>query len=221
MKQVTLLFIAGNLFLLNVVRGQQKSDSIKVKSLLSVEYLAGNHRLFSQVMFNKRIAENPKAGVLNISSFAAAYKSDLKENEYLNYTSLYYKIAKSVSIHAGASFTAIEGLKPLAGLQYSYLAKNISATYLSAYYYTHNHKIFNLLFIEYKPEIKNNWALYSRVQANYQYDVENEAHFRSYIYLRCGLTHKNSTIGLGANEDRYGVKKLFKENYGFFIHLKL
>lgn len=221
MRHLILVLAIGNLCILNNVKAQQKTDTTKLKPPVIVEILAGNNRLFSQIIVNKPITENKKVAILNISSFAADYQNDVSKNEYLNTAILYYKFTNRLSINAGVSFNTAEGLKPMVGLQYIYSNKNISIVYLATYYYSHYHKIFNLLFIEYKPKIKNNWAIYSRLQANYQYDIENKNHFRSYLYLRLGATYKNITVGAGANLDRYGAQKAFKENYGAFINLKL
>jgi len=216
-KKFTVLFI----FWLLVFNCANAQDTTKIKPPVSVEFLAGNNRLFSQINFNKPITENRKLGFLNVSAFATDYENNFSNSEYLNFSALYYKIAKGFSVNAGATFNTAEGLKPLIGLQYAYADKNFSILCLPAYYFSHSYKIFNLLIVEYRPKIKKQWYAYSKLQANYQYDIENNSHFRSFLYLRLGASYKNFTFGAGANLDRYGAKKLFKENYGLFVKLNL
>lgn len=221
MRHLIIALAIGTTLFASDAKAQQIKDTTKLKPPVTAEFLAGNNRLFSQLIVNKPITEDQKIGFVNIVSFAASYKNDFTKNEYLNISALYYKLTKRISIKTGISLNTAEGLKPLAGLQYMYANKSVSIVYFPAYYYLHNHKIFNLLFLEYRPKIENNWSGYSRLQANYQYDIEHKKHFRSYLYLRLGATYKNITFGAGANLDRYGAKKIFRENYGAFLNLKL
>jgi hypothetical protein len=70
---------------------------------------------------------------------------------------------------------------------------------------------------EYKPEINENWKIYSRVQGLYAQNLNSGEHARSYLMLRLGLSYKDIRFGLGANWDAYGPEKQSKQNYGVFL----
>lgn len=79
----------GAIFLLSDAKAQQRTDTkIGLKPPVTVEFLAGNNRLFSQIIVNKPITENQKLGILNISAFYADYTNDFSNNEYLNVSAL-------------------------------------------------------------------------------------------------------------------------------------
>ncbi len=217
--KITLTILAFTV--LSQIKAQDISNSTLPKPPVTIEYLAGNNRLFSQLILNRSLTKNQTFGLLNVSSFAANYEKNNSNSEYFSFSTLNFKIGKGFSINAGGTFNTSEGLKPLLGIQYTYTNKGFSVIYLPAYYYLRSRKIFNLLLVEYKLKITDKWSSYSRLQANYQYDFDINSHFRSYLYLRLGATYKNITFGAGANLDQYGPKRVFKENYGAFIKLNL
>lgn len=218
-NKFTFLFIFWLAF--NYTNAQDTTKIVNTKPPISAEFMAGNNRLFSQININKPITENRRLGFLNVSSFAADYGNNLANSEYLSFSALYYKNIKGFGLNTGATFNTAEGLKPFVGLQYTYTNNNISILYLPAYHYLHSRKIFILLIVEYKPKITEKWSAYSKLQSNYQHDLETDNHFRSFLYLRLGATYKNFTFGTGTNLDQYGVKKVFKENYGVFVKFNL
>jgi hypothetical protein len=186
-----------------------------------VEEMIGDKRQFLQLMVNKVFVEKKKIGLLSISSYAADYKDNLSNNEFQITSLIYHHLFKGISINSGASFTSVEGLKNFVGLQYMYQSKTLSLIYMPIYYFINSHKISNFALIEYKPVIKENWSVYSRIQLHYNHNFENGNHFRSYAYSRLGLTHKYISFGLAHNYDRYGVNKNTKNNYGIFLKLNL
>jgi hypothetical protein len=221
MRILKFTFTIITFFILSQTKAQDTTNSTILEPPVTIEFLAGNTRLFSQLMLNRSITKNHTFGLLNVSSFAADYESNSSKSEYFSFSALNYRIGKGFSVNAGGTFNTSEGLKPLIGMQYTYANKGLLVTYLPAFYYMHSRKIFNLLILEQKLKITNEWSSYSRLQANYQYDFESSSHFRSYLYLRLGATYKNITFGAGANLDQYGPYKVFKENYGAFIKLNL
>ncbi len=219
MKSYFLIFL-----FVSVSHFAKAQDTIKFnkpKSPIPAELLAGNNRLYYQLIFNRKITKNNKVGLLNISSLAADYKNDISKNEYLTTNVLYYEIYKGFSVHTGASFNTVEGIKPCIGLQYFYANKSFLLLYLPTYFYLHDQKIANLVILEYKPRLNKNWSIYTRLQASYAHNTEKNSHTRSYVYARLGLTYSNYTFGIGTNSDWYGPKKSFKNNDGFFLRVTI
>lgn len=217
MKLSNFFFPVLAYFLFSQVNAQENTTSV-ITSPVTLEFLAGNDRLFSQLILNKNISNNNKFRLLSVSSFAAGYENSLS-SEYFSLTTLNYVITKGISLNAGVTFNTAEGLKPLVGMQYTHASKDFLVVYLPAYYFLPSRKIFNLLLLEYHPEISKHWSAYSRLQANYQYDFDRDSHFRSYLYVRLGATYNNTTFGAGGNMDQYGEERIFRENYGAFIKL--
>ena len=124
---------------------------------------------------------------------------------------------KGFGISSGISINAKTGFSPTAGLQYVYATKKVLTVLAPGILLTNNHNIQCVTVLEYKPAIKNNWSIYSRLQGFYNYNTEKDFHQRSYILARLGLTYKVLAFGLGGNWDWYGQTKLYKENYGVFL----
>lgn len=188
---------------------------------VSIEEMVGDKRQFLQLQVNKVFQEHKKVGLLSITSYAADYKDNLSANEFQNTSLIYHQIAGGVSINSGVSFTSIEGLKNFVGLQYMLQRKSFSLIYLPSYFFSGNHKLSNLLLLEYKPALGKNWSLYSRAQLHYNQDISKGNHFRSYAYTRIGLSYKNYSFGLAHNYDCYGAQKSSRNNYGVFIKISM
>jgi len=75
-------------------------------------------------------------------------------------------------------------------------------------------KLFGLY--EFKPSLNEKWSLYNRVQFVYNYNLSEDHHNRSFLYLRAGLKKGPLGFGLGANWDQYGSSKILRNNFGVF-----
>src|SRR5690606_3354307 len=102
---------------------------------VTIEFLGGNNRIFSQLILNRYISNNEKFRVMNVSSFAAKYENNSYGSEYFSLTTLNYKLLKGISVNAGGTFNTAEGLKPLIGIQYTYAGKDLLFVYFPAYYF--------------------------------------------------------------------------------------
>jgi hypothetical protein len=221
MKKVHLLsLIIATAFSTQKLHAQDSTANYKPKTV-SVEEMIGDKRQFFQLLVNKVFVEKKKIGLLSISSYAADYRGNVGNNEFQNTTLIYHHLFKGISINSGVSFTSVEGLKNFIGLQYIYQSKTLSLIYMPNYYFINSHKISNFALIEYKPAINENWSVYSRLQLHYNYDLENESHFRSYAYSRLGFTYKYFSFGIAHNFDRYDANKNARNNYGVFLRLTL
>jgi hypothetical protein len=214
---ITILFAAAFFMKGNA---QDSIPAIREK-VLSVEEFIGHERQYLQVTANKIFSEKKKVGLLSITSYAADYKSDLSKNEFQNSTLIYHTLYKGIGINSGVTFTSIEGMKNFVGLQYMFQHSTFSLIYLPSFYFTEGRKLANTALLEFKPRIKNNWSVYTRVQAHYNRDLAHKTHFRSYVYSRAGFTYKYFSFGLAHNFDQYGAEKKTKNNYGIFLSLAL
>ena len=115
----------------------------------------------------------------------------------------------------------INGFRPTAGLQYVYGSRQWFALILPRFDLRDSYNFETFGLVEYKPPINEKLGLYTRVQGLYVHNSKQNFHERSYLNLRLGLSHSNSVFGLGANFDRYGPFKIFKENYGVFVSTQL
>lgn len=219
----TLFWVSIALLSLVVVPTSQAQDSLRAKALKSIvaEEFIGDNRQFFFLMGKATIAEEKQIGLLTISSYAADYEHDLSVSEYLNTTLIYHPIYAGIGINSGVSFTSVEGMKNFVGLQYLYQDNTLSFLYLPNYSWTKTRMLSNLAHVEYKPAVSDMWSLYSRLQLQYQHDVEHSTHFRSFIYSRLGLTYTYFSFGLAHNFDSYGAGKTTKNNYGVFLQLAL
>ncbi len=210
-------------WVLYATQGIYAQDSLGVSKPkpVSVEDFVGNRRQCLQLMVHKTFEERKHLGLLSISAYAADYDNDKTKSEYLNTTLLYHRLCKGFGLHAGATFTSHEGWKPFVGLQYMLQRKAFSLIYLPSYYFLHSNKVSHIAVIEYKPTIHGRWAIYTRAQLHYSYDLEHKDHFRSYVYSRLGVSYGNVSFGLAHNLDRYGAAKNTKNNFGGFVKLNL
>lgn len=212
------LMTAG--FNAQIIKAQDSTLFVRNKAI-AVEEMVGDKRQFLQVLVNKPLVERKTVGLLSISSYAADYRHNSNNNEFLNTTLIYHHLFKGISINSGASFTSVDGLKNFIGLQYMYQSKTLSLIYMPSYYFINTHKFSNFALIEFQPVIGENWAIYSRLQLHYNRDLKNGNHFRSYAYGRLGLTYRCFGFGVAHNFDRYTANKNAKYNTGIFLQLSL
>lgn len=203
-----------------VLQAQDTKGNFEPKTV-TAEEMIGDKRQFFQLLVNKVFVEKKNIGLLSISSYAADYDDKPGNNEFQNTTLIYHHLFKGIGINSGAGFTSMEGLKNFVGLQYMYQSLRFSLIYMPSYNFINSHKISNFALIEYKPYVNKYWSVYCRLQLHYNQDLENGNHFRSYAYIRLGLTFKYFSFGLAHNFDRYGADKNTKTNYGIFLKLTL
>ncbi|UKJ09305.1 hypothetical protein [Solitalea lacus] len=221
MKKFCLYFMVFLVSAINSKIFAQDTINVYSRKSIPIENVIGNNRQYLQIIVNKPLSDNKKNGILSISSFAADYRKELSQNEYLTTVAFYQKVCKGLSANLGSTFNSKSGLRSFAGLQYYYEDKILSLFYLPGYYFINSQMLSNLLAIEVKPKISKHWSVYSRFQATYAYDFENNCHYRSYMYTRLGLNYQKYSFGVASNLDWYGKYKSHKENYGLFFTLHL
>ncbi|WP_199879888.1 hypothetical protein [Arundinibacter roseus] len=184
---------------------------------IPVEFMAGNNRMYFQTVVKRKFSPESKLGFLSVSSLASSYANDLEELDMVVPLLVTYTMYKGFGFVGGATINNRVGFSPLVGAQHSFTNKNwVSVTIASLFLNsTKNTELFGIY--EYKPLIKKNLNLYSRVQFLYIHNSRENHHARSFLQLRAGLKMNALNFGAGTNLDQYGPQKEFKPNYGLFV----
>lgn len=212
-----LLFIISALFFSTVAVAQDSGAIPPSSPPIPVEVFFGNNRFVSQISMNKKFAGSKRFGLIANSYIAADYDNVRSENESMNFLFLSYEIYKGFGLASGAALNSQWGFRPFAGGQYVYANKTFSAMISSGFYLTESNNFETKVVVQYRPYLKGNWSLYSRVEGLFNQDMDTKKHDRSSIYGRLGLNYKTLGFGFATNYDQYGPFKVSKENYGVFI----
>lgn len=212
-----LSFLTATLLISTTVMAQDEHSQQNASAPTPVEILFGNNRFVSHFSINKKFAENSKFGFLATSYIAADYGNDLTNNESMNVALLNYEILKGFAVVGGAALNSHWGFRPYSGVQYVYANQQFMAMVMPGFYLTQSHNFEPVGFVEYRPHIKNDWSLYSRLEGLYNLDMDTKKHDRSFVYGRLGVSYKTLGFGLALNYDWYGPFKAEKDNAGLFV----
>ena len=184
---------------------------------LPVEIMFGNNRFNLQTLINRQFTPTSRFGFLSVTSFASAYDNSANNRDFITNSQVSYEVYKNFGLALGMSMNANSGFTPVAGIEYVRVRPSLLLVFTPNMHLTHDHNFEGLTVIEWKPALSQDWRLYSRFQALYNYNAHEKEHERSYINLRLGGQWKQTVLGLAANLDWYGPEKLEKDNYGVFI----
>jgi len=185
------------------------------------EALAGNKGFASQMMVNKAFEGSGKFGFFSVANISSKW-SESNSKDAMIQANLTFEIIKNLRVLGGSHYTPTTGLRPTAGFIYSVSFNDFLFTVNPRFIgFSKSSIAEGFAMMEYKPEIKENWRGYSRIQGLYSQTIQNEEHARSYLMLRLGITYKSITFGAGANFDSYGPFKESKQNYGIFASARL
>jgi len=213
-KIKTIIFI-GTLLLGIVYFGQAQEVVPKVPT--PVEFMAGNNRLFFQMVVKKKFAPESKFGFLTVATFSSSYDNQMDELDLVMPVLVNYNLYKGFGLVAGTTVNNVVGFSPIIGVQHAFanrewVAVTIASLFLNA---SKNAELFGIY--EYKPKISPKTSLYSRLQFMYVHGTQQNHHARSFLQLRSGLKINELNFGLGANLDQYGPGKTYMPNYGLFV----
>jgi hypothetical protein len=208
MKTIFLVFFS---FAASSLIAQQDNVIVPVP----VEGLGGNIRFVLSTLVKKPFTPASKFSLLSVTNAASSYKNDLQVFDFINVTQVSCDLYKGFGVTAGISLNNVAGFNPTAGLQYTYTSRTILLVIAPDITLTNAHNLEGVFVSEYRPVLKRNLSLYTRLQGFY--NMKDEFHQRSYINTRLGLSFGLFTFGTGANFDWYGPLKIFKGNYGPFL----
>jgi hypothetical protein len=182
-----------------------------------VEFMAGNNRLFFQMVVKKKFTPESKFGFLSVSTFAASYDNEMDDLDMVVPVILNYNIYKNFSLVGGSTINNKVGFSPLVGAQHSFTNKEWVSVTIASFFLNSSKNVELFGIYEYKPQISPKSSLYTRLQFLYVHSTQQNHHARSFLQLRSGLKMNALSFGLGANLDQYGPEKTFKPNYGIFV----
>ncbi len=211
------LLFAAAVFTSNWAYAQEDEVNVHKSAPIPLEVVLGNKGWNSQLIVDKKFADESKFGFFALSYLKADYDNDEHLRESINLALAKYDLVKHVSVVSGAAFNSQFGFRPYAGGQYTYINKNFMSAVITGFYLTESHNYEALAMAEYYPAIKGNWSLFTRAQGLYNQNTETGKHDRSHLYGRLGLSYKTFTFGCALNFDWYGPIKMEEHQWGIFV----
>lgn len=210
------IFLSTALLLSNSLLAQEQPNQEIKNPPIIVETLFGNEGYAAQMTINKSFSSFPRLGIFSVTNMSSKWDEN-NSKDMMNQIHLTYQFAKGFKLLAGSHYTPNSGLRPNAAIMYSYATKTFLVSVMPRIDLSRNANWEGFAMVEYKPQLSENWNLYTRAQGLYCATINRGDHARSYLMLRAGVSYKDFRFGLGANWDAYGPAKSSKENYGVFL----
>jgi hypothetical protein len=199
------------------VQFQSAAQALAPKIPIPVEVMAGNNRLFFQMVVKRKFSPDSKFGFLNVSSFATSYDNEREELDLVAPLLINYTFYKGFGVVAGTTINNRVGFSPLVGVQHSFTNQKWVAVTIASLFLNSSRNVELFGIYEFKPQISPKTNLYTRVQFLYIQNTAQNFHARSFLQLRAGVKRHALSFGIGANLDQYGPERDFKPNYGVFV----
>ncbi|WP_313001651.1 hypothetical protein [Chryseobacterium gleum] len=187
---------------------------------INMEVLVGSRGVMYQLIVNKKFKSIPKLGFFSVTNGTGAWTKE-SPADIMTQAHITYSISKRLNVTAGMQYYPNYGFRPVTSLMYTYSKPDLLFILNPKIDIASDFASENMVMVEYKPKINNQFNFYSRVQGLYGFVPKSGAHNRSYLMLRAGLTYKEFTFGLATNFDRYGPSKQEENNFGIFINTLL
>lgn len=185
-----------------------------------MEGLVGSRGFSYQLVADKKIQSLPRFGYYTVVNFQTDW-GESKIGDYMLQGHLTYTIVKGLNAEAGFFANPVDGIRPSAGLVYTYGSPKVFLLANPRIDISKNANAEIFALAEYKPKLNESLNLYTKIQGLYAHNLGFESHSRSYVWLRAGLTVKEFTFGLASNFDFYGPAKHNENNLGVFLMLNL
>ncbi len=204
-----------------LVMAQEQPGPPMVKNPpIMMEVMAGNRAFAYQMIVNKKTRSVSRLGFFGVTNFQPEWGNP-KINDYMLQGNLTYGMLKGLDITAGFIWNPIDGIRPSAGVMYTYANPTWLAVVNPRVDVSRNANADILGLIEYKPGLSEKVKLYTRLQGLYTRNLSYDMHIRSYVMLRAGVSIKDVTLGIANNMDFYGPAKRDENNFGGFILVNL
>ncbi|KUG13737.1 hypothetical protein BEI02_03630 [Elizabethkingia sp. HvH-WGS333] len=187
---------------------------------VTIEVLTGDVGIASQMIINKSFRSVPRLGFFSVTNISSKW-NETTSKDAMSQANITFEIVKGLRLFGGMHYTPTTGLRPTSALMYTFNYKSLLLSIGPRIDLSKDSNAEGFVMAEYKPEINENWKIYSRVQGLYAQNLNSGEHARSYLMLRLGLSYKDIRFGLGANWDAYGPEKQSKQNYGIFLAASL
>lgn len=187
---------------------------------IMVEAMAGDRGVFVQMMTMKRFRSVPKLGFFSVSSIVGEW--DKKEvDDMMLQAHLTYEIYKGFTVNAGFHHTPMTGMRPTAGIMYSYANPTWTIVAFPRVDLASTPNLEMFALVEYKPKISEKLNFYSRAQGMYVHNPDLDMHQKSGLALRAGISYREFTVGAAFNSDWYGPLKTNINHIGGFVAVAL
>ncbi len=203
----------------NTYSQQAATDPIK-NPPITTEALFGNRGMSFQMIIDKKFQSVPRLGFFSVTNLVGEWDNNRIE-DYMTQANLTFEFAKGFKLTGGFHVTPVTGIRPTAGVMYTYANPDWLVVVNSRTDLSQDINVEGLVLVEYKPKINDKWRFYSRLQGLYEYNTVIEKHYRSYIVARAGVSIKEFTFGAGANIDYYGPAEHNENNVGGFLSFQL
>lgn len=215
------IILLGALLTFKVTAIAQTIDKSGVKNPpVSVESVMGSRGLTFQTIVQKKLQSVPRLGIFAISDMVGVWDKT-KANDFMLQGNLTYEFAKGFNVTGGFHITSGINIRPAFGVMYAFNNPTWLVVVYPRAYIDDLANLEGFGMAEFKPKLTEQWRLYTRAQANYNFTASNGDHARSYARFRTGVTYREFSFGAAANLDYYGPKKISEPNYGGFITVKL
>jgi len=198
---------------------EEKSEKI-LNPPVTIEVLTGDVGIASQMIINKSFRLVPRLGFFSVTNISSKW-NETTSKDAMSQANITFEIVKGLRLFGGMHYTPTTGLRPTSALMYTLNYKSLLLSIGPRIDLSKNSNAEGFIMAEYKPEINENWKIYSRVQGLYAQNLNSGEHARSYLMLRLGLSYKDIRFGFGANWDAYGPEKQSKQNYGIFLAVSI
>ncbi|MEN9981581.1 MAG: hypothetical protein RL542_1368 [Bacteroidota bacterium] len=195
-------------------------DEHPKKPPINTEILLSNRGMTFQMIINKNFQTIPKLGFFSVTNLVGEWNTN-QVNDYMTQASLTFEIAKGFKLSSGFHLTPVTGIRPSAGLIYSFANQNWLVVSNPRVDLAKDVNVEELLLVEYKPKINDKLHFYSRIQCLYGYNTSSHEHSRSYVNTRAGITYREFSFGAGTNIDYYGPMKHNENSFGGFVSFLL
>jgi hypothetical protein len=186
---------------------------------IPVEVLVGHKAVNTQLILNKKFAENSKFGFFSILNYNMPFDKEIPIFRYhMIQTNIYGQITKNIRVFGGG-FTNPLDYGGMAGLQAVFPSKNSFLLIHNGHYLVKKYASQLMILFEHHAKLNEQSKIYMRMQ------VMGESNFkefkRGFQMLRLGFEKNNFQYGVAATFDQFGSKPIAYENYGFFIRTEL
>jgi hypothetical protein len=186
---------------------------------IPVEVFAGHQAINTQLILNKKFAENSKMGFFSIVNINMPYD---KENKIFRYhtiqANVYGNINKNIRLFGGG-FTNPMDYGGIVGVQGVFPFKNNFLLIHNGHYLVQKYASQLMILFEHRSNLNEKTKVYGRIQVMGETDFKEFK--RGFQMLRLGIDKNNFQYGLAATFDQFGNQPIMYQNFGFFIRTEL
>lgn len=187
---------------------------------VQMEAVVGNRGVMYQLLVNKKFQSIPQLGFFSITNTNAGWEKE-RTPDVMTQAHLTYRVFKGLDVSAGMQYSPVYAFRPVAGLIYSYASPSVVVIVNPKVDLVDDMAMEHMALVEYKPILKNDLRLYTRIQGLYGFVPESGDHNRSYLMFRLGVNYKEFTFGAATNFDWYGPMQHRENNIGGFVSVLL